>query len=175
MKGRCGKVLKQLTEGDPTDLKFSFLLAAPPAIETDQRRRVSRGGGDGGEGGSSASLSARGGGGGKETKGETPGANMSGAGADIPAWTTPVRSMAAFMATQTEHSPNQARTAPRRHPAQPVTMRAKSGGSTPTRGSDLSAYDAPRPPQASAGASAGGGGALVPGLCLFHRTLQDRA
>ena len=46
--------------------------------------------------------------------------------------------------------------------AQPVTMRAKSGGSTPTRGSDH-AYGAPRPPQASAGASGGGGGALVPG------------
>ena len=83
-----------------------------------------------------------------------------------PAWTTRVRSMAAFMATQTEHSPNQARRAPRRHPAQPVTMRAKSGGSTPTRGSDL-AYGAPRPPQASAGASGGGRGALVPGLCLL--------
>ena len=85
-----------------------------------------------------------------------------------------VRSMAAFMATQTEHSPNQPRRAPRRHPAQPVTMRAESGGSTPTRGSDL-AYGTPRPPQASAGASGGGRGALVPGLCIFHRTLQDRA
>ena len=78
------------------------------------------------------------------------------------AWTTRVRSMAAFMATQTEHSPNQTRRATRRHPAQPVTMRAKSGGSTPTRGSDH-AYGAPIPPQASAGASGGGGGALVPG------------
>jgi len=82
--------------------------------------------------------------------------------------------MAAFMATQTEHSPNQAHRAPRRHPAQPVTTRAESGGSTPTRGSDL-AYGTPGPPQASAGASGEGRGALVPGLCIFHRTLQDRA
>jgi hypothetical protein len=79
-----------------------------------------------------------------------------------PAWTMRVRSMAAFMATQTEHSPKQARRAPRRHPAQPVTMRAESGGSTPTRGSDL-AYGTPRPPHASAGASGVGRGALVPG------------
>ena len=85
-----------------------------------------------------------------------------------------VRSMAAFMATQTEHSPNQARTAPRRHPAQPVTMRAKSGGSTPNRGSDL-AYDAPRPPQASAGASGGGGGALVPDTVFILVHIEDRA
>ena len=87
-----------------------------------------------------------------------------------PAWTTRVRSMAAFTATQTERSTRQERTAPRRHPAQPVAMRAKSGGSTPTRGSDL-AYGAPRPPQASAGASGGGGGALVrvPATSAWYR------
>ena len=60
-----------------------------------------------------------------------------------PVWTTRGRPMTAFMANHTEHSTYQARTTPRRHPAQPVTMRAKSGGSTPTRSSDL-AYGAPR-------------------------------
>ena len=82
--------------------------------------------------------------------------------------------MAAFMATYTEHSTYKACTAPRRNPAQPVIMRADSDGSNPTRGSDL-AYGTPRPPQESTGASGGGGGALVPGLCPLHRTLQDRA
>ena len=82
--------------------------------------------------------------------------------------------MAAFMATTTKHSAQLACITTTTTTMQPATMHAKSGGGTPTLASNL-AYGTPRPPQTGAGASGGGWGALVPGLCLLHRTLQDRA